>query len=262
MSILNVWIGLISLLFTSGFVAESSIPTHADQLVVDDLGNYYFIYPTYLERFNALNNQSFRTSELNYGNVDYLDVTNPLKPFVHFRDNGVIVFFDNTLSQMGNAVDLYEKGWGQIELVAGSRGDAFWLWDARNAEMIRVDNNFRKVSSTGNLAVLLGKSISPLQIIERGNAIYLRDKKLGVLVFDVYGSYRMTLPIFSDSDIQIFQEKIIARQNQELLVHAVGWLSEVKYPLPVLNCKSATFFNNRLYTLQADSMTIWRWSEK
>jgi len=80
---------------------------------------------------------------------------------------------------MGNAVDLFEYGWEQVELVAGSRGDAYWLWDARNSEMIRVDKALRKMSSTGNLSVLLSKKIDPVQIIERGSYVYLRDSVYG-----------------------------------------------------------------------------------
>jgi len=246
----------------NGFVLDQTIQTTAKDFMVDDLGNYYLIHSTHIERINAVGGQRFRTSDLAYGNIEYLDVTNPLKPFIYYRDIGKLVIFDNTLSQQGNAVDLFEIGLEQIEQVAGSRGDAYWIWDARNSEMIRVDNNFKKIISTGNLSVLLSKQIGPVQIIERGSYVYLRDAVYGVFVFDIYGTYKTLLKIETSSDIQIRNDELIYSDSTHLHVLDKTWLNDSEFVLPVTTNNRVVFFNKHLFTLHENELRIWSWSEK
>jgi hypothetical protein len=249
-------------LSTGAFVQEKTQPTEARDFAIDELGNMYFIYETHIERQNAVGGQLVRTSDLNYGNIDCFDVTNPLKPFVHYKGTGQVIVFDNTLSQMGQSIDLFEKGWEQVELVAGSRGDAYWFWDVRNSEMIRVDKTLKKLSSTGNLGTLLNKSIHPVQIIERGSFVYLRDEVYGLFVFDIYGTYKTNLAIKTSEDIQIFNDEVIYSTGDELVVMDKTWLTETRYPLPKVPISKSFFYKKKLYTLGEKALQTWVWQEK
>ncbi len=241
----------------SDFVLVEQKSTDASDFSLDELGNLYLIHDTYIERINANGGHTFRTSELNSGNIEYFDVTNPLKPFIHYRSQGKIVVFDNTLSEQGR-VDLFEKGLGQIEMVCGSRGDAYWMWDSRNSEMIRVDQNFNKLASTGNISTLTGMQIEPTQIIERGSQLYLRDPSNGVVIFDVYGSYRTTLKILTTSDIQVFSDEIIYHEGAVLNVVGKDLISVMTMSLPIEKSSRVQYFNQRLYTLADGVLSTWK----
>lgn len=249
------------LFLLSGFVLESERNTDAKDFIVDELSNVYLIHDTYIERFNAVGNNSFRTSDLIFGNIDYFDITNPLKPFIHYRNNGQIVMFDNTLSQQGSPIDVYAMGFGQVELICGSRGDAYWLWDAANSELIRVDQSFQRLRSTGNLAVLLSKELHPMQLFERGDFLYIRDEKHGILVFDIYGTYRTTINIKTVSDIQVVDNEIIYEIDGSLNILRKDWLTEDHLELPSKNSKRVYFANQKLYLLQMDRLQIFGWRD-
>jgi hypothetical protein len=259
---LSITLCVLPLFMQAQFKEERAVATEARNFTIDELGNVYFIHDTYIERINAVGGQSFRTSDLNYGNIEYFDVTNPLKPFVHYRGTGKVIVFDNTLSQMGNSIDLFEKGWEQVELVAGSRGDAYWFWDVRNSEMIRVDKTLKKLSATGNLSTLLNKSIHPVQIIERGSFVYLRDEIYGLFVFDIYGTYKTNLAIKTDADIQVVNDEVIYTAGNELVVMDKTWLTESRYPLPTLSASKSFFYQKKLYTLSENRLQTWVWEEK
>lgn len=248
------------MVFLSGeLVFERSIQTDATDFNVDYLGNIYLIHPNYIERINASNSAKFRTSEMNFGNIDYLDLTNPLKPFIHYRGIGKIVVLDNTLSQQGEAIDLWSYGFTQVEMVAGSRGDAYWLWDSRNSELIRVDATFNRIGATGNLSVLLGKTINPMQIIERGQHLYMRDPKVGILVFDVYGKYKTTLNIFPDQDIQIIDNDLVYQLGNQLHILASDWITEDQLTLPEIPDSRVIWLKQRCYFLKkSDGLQIFR----
>ena len=74
------------------FVLSLQQAVKADRLVVDELGNIYLMTATSIERRNAVGNGVFRTSEMQWGEFQAIDVTDPLRPFVHFPSAGKIVF--------------------------------------------------------------------------------------------------------------------------------------------------------------------------
>ncbi|MFN0032410.1 MAG: hypothetical protein ACKVOR_09640 [Flavobacteriales bacterium] len=250
------------LLISQNFVWEKNFVTTATDFTLDELGNIYFVQSSSIEKQNAAGPTTFRTSELNYGNIENIDVTNPLKPFIYYRDLNKLVVLDNTLSQQGDAIDLFANGYGQVELVAGSRGDAYWLWDARNSELIRTDAAFNKLTSTGNLSVLIGKELHPVQLLERGNYIYLRDTLVGLLVFDVYGTYRTTMALQHSGDIQVVSNTIMWNDSTTLHLLAADWITEETITLPEKATGRATYFSQKLYLKCADGVHVWRHDEK
>ncbi len=251
----------ILFLLIQTFTFEKTIPTKASDFMLDELGNIYFIQNTSLERLNAVGTTTFRTSELNFGNIEHLDVTNPLKPFIYYKDINKLVVLDNTLSQQGEAVDMFCSGYEQVEMVAGSRGDAFWLWDSRNSELIRVDQNFKKLTSTGNLSVLLSKEIHPAQLLERGDQLYMRDTLNGVFVFDVYGTYRTTLAIQTQQDIQVLNNTIVYHDTREMHLLSTDWITEETIALPETTSGRVFFFNQKLYFQTKSGLAVWKNAE-
>lgn len=244
---MKYFLALVGMALVSGFSLVQLIPTTASDFRLDELGNVYHIYPNHIERSNSDGQLLFRTSDLNYGPIQYLDVTNALKPFIYYKDQGKIVMLDNTLSQQGEAVDLFQLGMGQIELVAGSRGDAYWLWDVLNSELIRADMNFTRTNASGNVAVLTGKSLYPIQLLEKGNTVYLLDAKEGLLLFDIYANYKTTLPIHPEGNVQVVDGSIVYKEKGMLHIIAPDLINERTLPLPDGIHGNVSLFKGKLY---------------
>jgi hypothetical protein len=243
-----------------GFILVSQESCACTHVSVDELANMYYQGPRFIQRINALGGGKFRNSELQWGSYESIDLTDPLRPFIHFPATGKIVFWDNTLSIQGSPVDLFEKGFDQIELVCGSRGDAFWLWDSRQSELIRVDRTFQRLSSTGNLGVLLGFSVLPVQLIERGSYLYVRTADHRVLVFDIYGTYKKQLQQGELVDMQVEHDRIFLFSEKE--VHLVNALSPeaVSLLLPIAGARYFTSKGN-LYAVSAGVLYTYRFPE-
>jgi hypothetical protein len=174
----------------SPFQIISEERVEANRLVVDELGNLYLMNATGIERRNAIGGGVFRTSEMQWGEFHDIDTTDPLRPFIHFPSAGKVVFFDNTLSVQGSPIDLFELGYDNVEIMCGSRGDGYWLWDARNSEIIRVDRSFNRAVSTGNLSILLKSEIRPKLMMERGSFLYLLNTDNTLHVLDMFGMWK------------------------------------------------------------------------
>ena len=117
----------------------------------DALGNTYEIYSDHITKHSSNFNIDYRLSTLQYGTSAQLDLTNPLVPFLFFEDQGSLVFLDNTINVLEEPVFLNERFQGQITCVAGSKGDAFWIWDANSSSLIRTNRQFEIFEKYQNL---------------------------------------------------------------------------------------------------------------
>jgi len=166
----------------------------------DALGNTYNIYSDHLTKHSSNFNIDYRLSTLQYGTSAQLDLTNPMVPFLFFEDQGSLVFFDNTLNVLEDPIFLNERFQGQITCVAGSKGDAFWMWDTNSSTLIRTNRQFEVLSESANLSYLLKTSFQPMQIIENGQHVYLIDAEKGILLFSLFGNLELQTQRFSTLD--------------------------------------------------------------
>ncbi|MFO0360536.1 MAG: hypothetical protein ACK500_01825 [Flavobacteriales bacterium] len=252
-------IPLLFLLTLSGFVTERELPLTGDQLEMDEMGNIYTVTGQRLEKWTSDGKLMFRSADLNLGESPVLDLSNPLMPFAYYREQSKVVFLDNTLSQQGSTIDLFEKGFLQIEQICGSRGDAFWMWDARQSELIRVNPQFDVLSSTGNLGVVLGLELHPIQLLERGSSLYLVDPQQGILVFDVYGNYRTRLNVRTPYPIRVVDDHLLYIADNRLHILASNWLEEDAIPLPDTAFRSFSFARGKLYLAGEKTTRVYRY---
>jgi hypothetical protein len=238
----------LSLLSIYTLAQDPCIANESKYICVDELENIYLVHSNYIERLSQNGKAYYRTSELSQGEITSFDITNPFKPFAYFRGTGKIIFFDNTLSRNSQELDLFTIGDEQIELVAGSRGDHLWFWDAGNSEVIRRDDQMRKKFSSGNLAVLLKRKIRPIQMIERGENLYMLTDE-SIIIFDMYGRYKTRFDVQSSTPLSYASGKIFYVENDTLkFIHedlvSSGFLDE-KYQ----KIRSFQIKENRLYIL-------------
>jgi len=233
----------------------------ATRIVVDELGNVYLLSNTGIERRNAVGGGVFRASDMQWGEFHDVDVTDPLRPFIHFPAAGKVVFFDNTLSQQGSPIDLYARGYDNAEFMCGSRGDGFWLWDARNSEIMRVDRNFAKLYATGNLSILLRSELQPIGLTERGNFLYLLNRDYRLFIFDMFGAWKRTLQLDGPCSFQADAERLIVfyEGGSMQLIDTSRWIAE-DVALP--SSTGSYFFQGRkLFSLSGGMLKVFQFVE-
>lgn len=201
---------------------------------VDALENIYALHDEYIEVTRHQDGLKYRSSFLEYGPNYTLDLTNPLKPFLFYPDQGIALFLDNMLSFQGETIRWQEMGFEQVEWMAGSRGDHFWLWDGLANELLRVNKQMQIQQRTGDLSSRLGKRLRPIQIIECTDDVCLVTEVGEVIVLDLFGAYRSSFHIAAGSRLIGFAGSVVAWQEGEE-IHALDlltWGEEVMKDLP------------------------------
>ena len=142
----------ISVSFTQGDKkAQVEIISPLDFFTTDNLGNIYTVKNDEVVKFLPNGKFFARYSNLKLGKIASIDATNPLKIILYYRDFQTIVFLDNQLSANSEAVLLDALGLEQSELVCAGSNNSFWIYNKQNNELIRFNENLKKVTATGNL---------------------------------------------------------------------------------------------------------------
>lgn len=183
--------------------AQHDFPAKISLFELDILGQLYFISGSELKKYSTEGELLKTYSNLYYGDITYLDVSDPMNLLVYYEDNNIILILDNQLSIKNSPIDLNEMGYGQANLVCLSYGNGFWIYDPITQAIIRFNNFLSQSENSGNLINVTGYPLQPIQLMERDNQVILRDKEYGIFVFDRFANYTKRLPFNNINDLYI-----------------------------------------------------------
>ena len=110
------------------------------QFAADNLGNVYVLTPAGL--LIKLNNKGDSLNVFNdvrrYGTVYAIDVTNPMKVLLYYKDFSTVVMLDRYLSRI-NMIDLRKSGIFQAKAMGLSYDNNVWIFDEQSAKLKKID---------------------------------------------------------------------------------------------------------------------------
>lgn len=243
----------------SGQVAEPATVKFADKnstAVVDALGNSYVIRGDEIKKYNPLGIFLKTFSNKRYGKIEDVDISNPLKILVYYRDFQQVLFLDNQLSPAAEVISLEKAGYEQASLVCSSVNNSFWLYDKQNNELLRFDSELKALVKTGNLKRILDLDIQPNYMRESGNYLYLNCPKEGILVFDIYGTFYKTIPIKNLTEFNIINGNVFYYENFALKEYQAQTFQTIEKPFTDTLLKTVYWKNDRYYKVYSDSLLI------
>ena len=189
------------------------------QICSDPLGYQYYVYPNKIEKRDAQLNLLFTNGAYRYGAIQSLDITNPLTPFVYFQLSNQIIYLDNTLSDQGNSIDLYntiDNGTlYYFTVICGSRNGGLWAFDNAQKKLVRLNNSGNKIFEISNLPSFQQMASWDIHWMkESGQKLFLRDEKY-LHVFDFTGAY-LESQLFPYWPCDVYQEMVWECRDQKL----------------------------------------------
>jgi hypothetical protein len=201
---------LVFALFTFSFSADEelknlfTIKSTADFFTTDNLGNTYLVKGEEIKKYSQTGDLVKIFSNKTVGKITSIDVTNPLRILVFYKDFATILIIDDLLSQNGDPMNLQDYSLEQSDVICTSFNNGIWFFNRENMELVRLNESFKPVVNTGNLNRLLGTDLKPNFMIEHNGYIFLNNPLEGSLIFDIYGTYFKTIPV---KGLQHFQVK-------------------------------------------------------
>lgn len=251
---------LISVLLCS-FCLRGPVPKTIkgpyDYFTADNLGNIYTVHGDEIIKYLADGRQFARYSNLKLGNVTSVDVTNPLKIVVYYRDYQQIVFLDNQLSVNSENVALEVLGYEQTELVCAGSNNSFWIYNKQNNELLRFNEASKKTAFTGNLKQVLQADLNPAFMQEQNNLLYLVCPGKGIFVFDVFGSFVKVISILDIRSVQVFENLLYYQRDSALCSYDQKLFEESCKIFPAqLTKKGIRYYNGKICLGAVDSVIV------
>lgn len=195
---------LLSLLFANqAYTPVFEVLGKADLMYKDNLDNLYIVDDYTIKKYNTKGELLFSYSDNYLGKISSVSIGEGLKVLVYYRNNAQLVVLDNTLSELSPPVALNFYNLGTTTLVCSSSQNRYWFFDPLQGALIRTTNTFTEVFNSGNLDQVLNQKLEPTLMKEWGNILYINDPKIGILVFDIFGTYQKTLPLKGLNGFQV-----------------------------------------------------------
>jgi hypothetical protein len=228
---------------------------------LDNLGNLYVLTTTdQLKKYTAGGDSvAVYNNVRKFGKVHALDVSNPLKLLLYYKDFSTIVVLDRLLT-VRTTLDLRRRNILQASAMALSYDGNIWLFDT-------YDNKLKKITEEGELQLetpdfrsLFGEAVLPQQIIDQDNLLYLYDSARGLYVFDRYGTFKRKVPVTGWDGIRLSDRQVWGiTGNRVLHSYNLSNLMESRYPLPAsfIPYHRLRLAGNKLVALAKDSLHVY-----
>jgi hypothetical protein len=194
-----------------------------------------------------------------YGKVAQIDVSNPLRVLLYYKDFSTVVILDRLLS-IRTTIDFRKQDIFQVQAVCLSYDNQIWLYDEFEHKLKKIDENGKLLFATTDFRQLFGEAFSFTSISDQDGFLYLYDKNKGVYVFDYYGALKNIFSLTGYNNFRVVGKFITGTRNDSLMRYypANLLLQEVRLPEAFRKAQSILFTATKAYALKKGELDIYQ----
>lgn len=227
---------------------------------VDNLDNIYLLNRTnQVKKLNANGDSVAVFNDVKkFGQATLIDVSNPLKVLLFYRDFATIVVLDRFFT-VRNIIDLRKQNILQVQAIGQSYDNKIWLYDEVENKLKKIDEDGKLLQETPDFRQLFGSAPAPQKIFDEDQYVYLYDSAQAVFVFDYYGSLKNKILISGWNNFKVTGKYIFGSKDNKLFRYDIRnfRVDEWKLPDELYESRSFNFTNSHLYALRKDSIEIY-----
>lgn len=230
-------------------------------VALDNLDNLYILSSTgQVKKFGAKGDSVGVFNGIrNFGKLYSIDVTNPLKPLLFYKDLSNIVVLDRFLANRAS-INLRQFNILQPTAIGLSYDNNIWVFDQFDYKLKKIDEAGTILSQTDDFRMLFNQSFAPQKIINQDGFVYLADSSKGILVFDNYGTFKRKILLNNWNTIDVWKGMIVRLSKDAIVVYNPTSFTERSYRFPSSFTPYLNSFTNtnKLITFSSDSLRIYR----
>lgn len=223
---------------------------------VDNLDNIYILNSR--NQVKKLNSNGDSVAVYNdvkkFGQATLIDVSNPLKLLLYYKDYATIVVLDRFLNAV-NVIDLRKQNIFQVKAIGQSYDNKVWVYDELEGKLKKIDEDGKLLLETPDFRLLLGQAPTPLKIFDENKFVYLYDSIQGVYVFDYFGALKNNIMINHWQNFKVAGKYIFGSRTGILFRYEISSfrLDDWTMPEQIAKSKAFNFSTTRLYALMKNT---------
>lgn len=244
----------------TSFKRVSAVSGDIVAFTVDNLDNIYLLSST--NQVKKLNSNGDSVAVFNdvkkFGQASLIDVSNPLKVLLYYRDFATIVVLDRLLN-IRNTIDLRKYNILQVRAISQSYDNKIWLYDEVENKLKKIDEDGKLLFETPDFRQLFGEALSPQKIFDQDQFVYVYDSAKAVFVFDYYGALKNKVLISGWHNFKVAGKYIFGSANNKLFRYDIRTFRVDEWNMPdeLYKSESFNFSSSRLYALKKGSIEIY-----
>jgi hypothetical protein len=220
---------------------------------VDNLGNLYLVGRQQQIKKISLTFDSIGlfNDKRNLGKLYSIDVSNPLRVLLFYKDFATIVILDRFL-QVRTILNLRNVQIQQVSAITQSYDNNIWLYDELDNDIKKIDESGRVLLRSPDFRVLFDMPPQPKYLQDLNRYLYAYDSSKGLLLMDYFGAYRNLITYTGWQNIHGISKGIVATDSTGLIFYQPYELNVKKQALPAAilnNAVKIRVFNAQLFVL-------------
>ena len=227
---------------------------------VDNLDNLYVLNSrNQLRKYNANGDSVGVFNDVRrFGKATLVDVSNPLKVLLYYRDFATVVMLDRFLNLV-NTIDLRKQNILQARAIGQSYDNRVWVFDELENKLKKVDEEGKLLQETADFRLLFDDAPVPQKLYDENKYLYVYDSLKGVYVFDYFGTIRNIIRIQGWQNLKVTGKYIFGSRADTLYRYDIGTFLYDEWPLPapLKEAKSFNFTGSRVYALKKEGLEVY-----
>ena len=245
----------------SSFVLVRSYQGDIADAAMDNLDNLYIISSTgQIKKFNAAGDSvGVYNQTKNFGRLFSIDVSNPLKLLLFYKDFSTVVVLDRFLATL-NTLNLRKFSLLQPGAIGMSYDDHIWVFDEYDNKLKKIDHQGNRLLETTDFRTVFNQSVSPQKIINDNGLVYLADTTNGVFVFDNYGSFKKKIPLMNWQSIAVNSNNLVSTNKEIITIYNSSTLLQTQRKNPFFKPYYHSFTSsNKFISFSTNSLEIYQY---
>jgi hypothetical protein len=256
--IVGVWC-VMCLCSATSFTLINTYDTKANLVTVDNFRNFYAAADNKLYKFSPEGAFLYPYEEFKYGKIGMIDANNPLKTYVFYPDFMTVVTLDKFLAPL-TVYSFLDLGYQNITAVAASTDGRLWFYDNTDFKLKKIDETGKVYLEGQPLNLIIQETPNPNFMMEKEGRVYVNDPAVGILVFDIFGSYNKTIPIKGLTKFQVLQDQVIYFDNSRMNSYNQTTLELKTLSLPdSTGVTMAAIEKDRIAVLKKDQILFYKY---
>lgn len=194
-----------------------------------------------------------------YGNPSFIDVTNPLKTLLYYKNYSTVVMLDRLLT-VRNTINFRKQNIFYVNIVTLSYDNNIWIFDEEDFKLKKISEEGKTLLATVDWRNIFDSVPAPVKIIDKNDFVYLYDPEKGFYIFDYYGGFKNRLTFLNWTDVEVNGNTLYGFNNNNLYSYALKSLQLKEYKLPAFFGKfiSIKAMNGKVYLLNEKGIDIYQ----